>query len=234
MKQLFSIFMLTFWLMSCSNRQTESSLSAKAFAEKIKEFPEAPIIDVRTPEEFSSGHLKSALNYNWNDSRFEQQIRTLDKSKPVFVYCLSGGRSSAAATKMRANGFIEVYELEGGVMQWRNENLPLTKGQQAVSQKAGMTKETFNSLIDPDKIVLVDFYADWCVPCKKMEPYLNEISSESGNSVIIIRINTEENQNLCKELGITTIPVIQVYRNKKVTWTNKGFIEKEAILKQLQ
>lgn len=218
--------------MSCSHSQTQSSLSAKEFAEKIKALPEAPVIDVRTPGEFSSGHLNNAVNYDWNGSQFEQQIKTLDKSKPVFVYCLSGGRSAAAAEKMRADGFREVYEMNGGMMKWRNENLPETTNDHVYS--TGMSEQDFQSLLNSDKIILIDFYADWCVPCKKMEPYLNEISKEQKNTVTLIRINVEENQELCEKLGISAIPVLQVYKNKKMTWTNTGFVEKETVLKALE
>jgi thioredoxin 1 len=232
MKQLFSIALVTLLLMSCSHSQTQNTLSAKAFAEKLKALPEAPVIDVRTAEEFSSGHLKNAVNYDWNGSQFEAQIKTLDKSKPVFVYCLSGGRSAAAASKMRADGFSEVYELEGGMMKWRNENLPETTNDQVSS--TGMSEQDFQSLLNSDKTILIDFYADWCVPCKKMEPYLNDISKEQKNTLTLIRINVEENQELCQKLGISAIPVLQVYKNRKMTWTNTGFIEKETVLKALE
>lgn len=218
--------------MSCSHSQTQNSLSAKAFAEKLKALPEAPVIDVRTAGEFSSGHLNNAVNYDWNSSQFETQIKTLDKSKPVFVYCLSGGRSSAAASKMRADGFSEVYELEGGMMKWRNENLPETTNDQVSS--TGMSEQDFQSLLNSDKTILIDFYADWCVPCKKMEPYLNDISKEQKNTLTLIRINVEENQELCRKLGISAIPVLQVYKNRKMTWTNTGLIEKETVLKALE
>jgi len=87
--------------------------------------PDAAIIDVRTPQEFSDGHLIHATNMDWNGDRFEAQVSTLDKSKPVFVYCYSGGRSAAAAKKMRANGFTEVYELAGGFSKWRDAKLPV-------------------------------------------------------------------------------------------------------------
>lgn len=114
---------------SCSNFQTEASktsLSPKEFAQKIKEQPDAQIIDVRTPEEFAKGHLHSAKNINWNGNDFDRQIEKLDKSKPVFVYCLSGNRSSAAARHMRSKGFEEVYHLKSGIIGWRAAKLPET------------------------------------------------------------------------------------------------------------
>ena len=220
---------------SCSNGQPQSNktnLSATEFAEKIKELPTAPILDVRTPDEFSNGHLVNALNYDWNGNEFDKQIAPLDKSKPVFVYCLSGGRSSSAANKMRADGFKTVYELDGGIMKWRGSNLPETTDNTDASN--GMTKQQFEALLNSDKLVLIDFYADWCAPCKKMKPYLDEISEDMADKVLVIRINADDNQALCKELKIDALPVLQLYKNKKLTWTNTGFIDKAEVLKQLQ
>lgn len=115
---------------SCSSAHSQTSqtkLSVAQFSEKIKSLPEAPVIDVRTPGEFAQGHLLNALNYDWNGGNFEQQISHLDKNKPVFVYCQSGRRSASAAAKMRELGFKEVYELDGGIIAWRNANLPETR-----------------------------------------------------------------------------------------------------------
>ena len=85
-----SSILLVFLFISCVNGQTKTTnLSAVEFSNKIKQLPKAPIIDVRTPEEFLKGHLKNAKNFNVNGSDFSTQISKLDKAKPVFVYCLS-------------------------------------------------------------------------------------------------------------------------------------------------
>ena len=227
-----SIFVL-FFLVSCSNLQSQNSktnLSATEFSEKIKQLSDVPIVDVRTPEEFEKGHLVNAKNIDWNNDNFDSEIAHLDKSKPVLVYCLSGGRSSAAADKMRNDGFKEVYELKGGIMKWRAANLPET----TKNSSAGMSKVQFDALLNSEKLVLIDFYADWCVPCKKMKPYLEEISKEQADKVVLIRINADDNQGLCKELMIDALPVLQLYKNKSLVWNNQGFIEKEAVLKEIE
>jgi thioredoxin len=236
MRKLFAIALIAIQFNSCSSGQsnstTRTNLSATEFAEKIKEIPTASIIDVRTPAEFSKGHLINALNYDWNGNEFDKQIAPLDKSKPLFVYCLSGGRSSSAANKMRSNGFKTVYELDGGIMKWRGANLPETTENTVKSN--GMTKQQFDELLNSDKLVLIDFYADWCAPCKKMKPYLDEISKDMADKVVVIRINADDNQALCKELKIDALPVLQLYKNKTLTWTNTGFIDKAEVVKQIQ
>ena len=224
----------TFLFFGCQGVQSQNSgtnLSATEFAEKIKQLPSAPLLDVRTPEEFSKGHLAGALNYDWNGNAFEKQIASLDKQKPVFVYCLSGGRSGEAAKDMRSKGFKEVYELQGGIMKWRAANLPETTGSAGAT---GMSRQQFDELLHSDKLVLIDFYADWCVPCKKMKPYLEEISKDMADKVVVIRINADDNRALCKELSVDALPVLQLYKNKSLIWANTGFIEKADVVKQLQ
>ena len=226
---------LTIIISSCTNGQTQNSgyvLSASAFDDKIRELPTSPIIDVRTPEEFFKGHLPNANNINWNGDDFQKHISLLDKSQPVLVYCLSGGRSAAAANKMRTDGFKEVYELTGGILKWRAANLPEEKN--TASTTSGMTKQQFDALIGSDKIVLIDFYAEWCIPCKRMKPYLEEIANEMAGKVIVTRINVDDNQELCKELKIDALPVLQVYNNNAMSWSNVGFIEKAEVIKHLQ
>ncbi|MFI5131135.1 MAG: thioredoxin domain-containing protein [Chitinophagales bacterium] len=237
MKKLIPIGLVTITILlhNCGNEQgksTETNLPPAEFAEKIKELPAGQIIDVRTPEEFSRGHLQNASNIDWNEKDFNKQISSLDKSRPVFVYCLSGGRSSSAAHKMRSEGFEEVYELDGGMMKWRAANFPETAGD--ISRLSRMTKEQFNAQLDSDKLVLIDFYADWCAPCKRMEPYIKEISKDMADKVEVIRINADDNAALCEELRIDALPVLQLYKNKVLTWTNIGYIEKADIEKHLQ
>ena len=230
-----TLLVIAIFFNSCTNGQKQSegtNLSAPEFAQKINELPSAPIIDVRTPSEFSKGHLNYALNVDWNGNDFENQISTLDKSKPVLVYCLSGGRSSAAAAKMRSEGFQQVYELAGGIMKWRAANLPENASNGNTSQ--GMSRQQFDSFLNTDKLVLIDFYADWCAPCKKMKPYLEEISKDMADKVVVIRINADDNQALCRELKIDALPVLQIYRNKTLNWANSGFIDKENVLQQLK
>ena len=235
MKIFYSLlFISTALFNSCNSVQTENSktsLSATEFSEKIKTQTSAQIVDVRTPEEFSKGHLQNAKNFDWNGDDFEKQIVAIDKSKPVFVYCLGGPRSSAAASLMRSGGFKEVYELNGGILKWRGANLPETTDNNVVSNE--MTKQQFDEQLNSDKLVLVDFYADWCGPCKRIKPYLEEISKDMADKVTVIRINADNNKGLLKELKIDALPVLQLYKNKTLNWTNIGFIDKAEVIAQI-
>lgn len=222
-------------LSSCSIGQegtTKTNLPAVAFAEKIQEIPAAPIVDVRTPEEFQGGHIQNAVNVNWNGSDFATRIATFDKSQPIFVYCLSGGRSASAVAKMKSDGFKEVYELTGGMMAWRSAKMPETKD--ASVAKAGMTMAQFNALLESDKIVLIDFYATWCGPCKRMKPFLDEMAVEMKNRLEIIRIDTDLNPELAAQLKVEGLPTLLLYQNGKLVWNHLGYIEKVDLVKQIE
>lgn len=109
------------------NKQTVTLLNPTEFAAKIKETPKAQIVDVRTPSEFKAGYIAEAKNFDWNGGIFEKQTNNLDKTKPVFVYCEAGGRSAAAVAQMKAAGFVNIYELSGGMRAWRTSNMPQAK-----------------------------------------------------------------------------------------------------------
>ena len=220
-------------LSSCSNGQNSKfNLSAPEFDTQLKNNPTAPLVDVRTPDEFLKGHLQNSLNIDWNGPSFDTEIAKLDKSKPVFVYCLSGGRSGQAAAKMRADGFKEVYELRGGIMKWRGANLPETTS--TVMLSMGMSKQHYDSLVVSDKMVLIDFYADWCAPCKKMKPYLEEITKQMDSTVVVIRINADDNKSLMKDLSIDELPTLLIYKTGLVLWRHSGYTSKEDIVAQLK
>lgn len=218
-------------LISCNEKKSGiiEEITPKDFAEKIKTAENAQILDVRTPEEFESNHIDHAVNVNWNGDDFAAKVAAYDKSKPVFVYCLSGGRSKKAAAKLNELGFTSVYELEGGIMKWNAEGFSKPS-----TANAGMTMDEFNNLLKTDKKVLVDFYAEWCGPCKQMEPYLLKMQKEMADKVVIIRIDVDKNETLATQMKIEQLPTMILYENKAEKWKNIGFIKEEDLKKQLQ
>ncbi|WP_144282083.1 thioredoxin domain-containing protein [Chryseobacterium echinoideorum] len=211
------------------NNKHESSLSVSEFSEKLNKTKDVQLVDVRTSGEFRNGHLKNAMNIDWNAGDFSEKAKALDKDKPVFVYCMSGPRSTAAAAKLQEMGFENVYEMQGGMMKWRNAGLPEIKA----STSAGMSLIQYNELLKNETPVLVDFYAEWCAPCKKMEPYLNKMAAEMPDKVKVVRINADENTKLCKELNVSALPVLKLYKNNDLVWDNLGFASEEEVKKQI-
>ncbi len=97
-----------------------NNLSPEAFLVDAQNTPSAMLIDVRTQQEFATGHFPNAINVDYFSENFWEQIEQLDKSKHYFVYCRSGRRSIRVCTWMRNGGFDNnrVYNLDGGLNDW--------------------------------------------------------------------------------------------------------------------
>jgi thioredoxin 1 len=229
MKSLFLCTLMVV-LFSCTNHSQQQGIqlvSAQTFAEALKSTPNATIIDVRTPEEFQGGHLIDAVNFNVLSPEFQTQVSKLDKSQPVFVYCKVGGRSADAVEKMKALGFTTIYDLKGGYMAWSSAGMESTKAERVQEEK--FTQADFEKLTAGGTPVLIDYYAPWCGPCKKMEPILNKLSVEFTGKVEIVRINVDEAANLVKAQKIDNIPVVSTYKNGMEVKRVNGFQDEAAM-----
>ena len=80
----------------------------------------------------------------------------------------------------------------------------------------------FNALVAGERPVLIDFYADWCGPCKAFAPVLDRFKQEVGDSVRIIKINIDKNQPLAQQLGVQSIPTVMLYQNGELKWRALG------------
>lgn len=109
MKYCFSMLFLFFFLLGCT--QSKSKLITKVSQNELKN---VTLIDVRTPEEFVAGHMNEALNINWFDSDFAEQMKAIEKDETIYVYCKKGGRSAKAAKLLDSLGYKKVVDLEGG------------------------------------------------------------------------------------------------------------------------
>ena len=243
MKGIFSIAILSLMvtIASCQSpganaqstgKQTiKSTIPVDEFEKKLSSLPNVQLIDVRTPEEYAEGHLKNAVNINIRSSDFADRLNKLDKTKPILVYCLSGGRSGQAANKMEEMGFAEVYNMDGGIMKWGNAGKPVEKGT-ATAKPDAITIEAFNKMVTGNKYVLVDYNAKWCEPCKKMLPVLESLANKKKDKLSLVKIDADENKELMKQKGIAGIPYLELYKDGKLVWKHNGFIEENELLKE--
>ncbi|MCD6012126.1 MAG: gloB [Flavipsychrobacter sp.] len=235
MKRAFSIILLSVlvYFVSCqdstTNGQVKENLSVELFEKKIAETPDVQLIDVRTSEEYADGHLRGARNMNVNREDYKEQFNMLDKKRPVYVYCLSGGRSGNAAKIMQKMGFKEVYNMEGGIMKWEAAGKHIETGS-APSPRAGMTVAEFNKQLSQKKYVLIDYNAKWCAPCKKMLPMLEAVVARKKDKLAFVRIDADEHKALMKEKGISGVPYLELYEDGKLVWKHDGAIEEKQLL----
>lgn len=104
------------------------TVDAVKFQHKVEHTQNVQLIDVRTPHQFSEGHLQGAANYDVMDSTLQRNLDKLNKKKKVFVYCGSGVRSMKAAEILKSKGF-KVINLDGGMAAWKEKQLPVVHQQ---------------------------------------------------------------------------------------------------------
>jgi thioredoxin len=236
MTKFFTFLLVMVALISCesNNAQTQSkTIPTLEYQQLLTETKNNQLIDVRTEGEYMEEHLHNAVNINFNANDFEAKIKNLDKNKPTFIYCLSGGRSGSAMEIFAKNGFKQVYNMQGGILQWKGDQLPLTGAEENPSWK-GMSKEEFEKITNGDIPVLVDFNATWCGPCKKLKPILAEIEKEYAGKIKVVAIDVDENKSLAESMKVTNIPLLIYYKKGKVEMNIEGFTDKARLVSAMK
>ena len=109
-------------IFSCSliNNDSINQMNSDELIEFI-ELNDAILVDVRTEDEYNSGYIENSLNIDYFSNDFSVNADKLDKNTPIILYCRSGNRSSMSANKISKLGFKEIYNLEGGILEWIEE-----------------------------------------------------------------------------------------------------------------
>lgn len=88
----------------------------------------------------------------------------------------------------------------------------------------------FNEIINDETPVLVDFYADWCAPCKMMPPILKQVKDSLGDSIRIIKIDSEKNASLSQKYQVRSIPTLLLFKNGQVAWQHSGVLQARELI----
>tara|TARA_B100001758_G_C18403624_1_gene610564 strand:- start:106 stop:810 length:705 start_codon:yes stop_codon:yes gene_type:complete len=229
---LFFFSIVFFFSCETIDSQVITNIDAEQFFKKINE-NNGIIIDVRTPEEFHSGHINEATNINFYDEDFIDKLQIVRKDLPIYIYCRSGGRSSLAATKMEELGFAKVYNLSRGIDAWYSD------GYQSITTHVveKIIPPKFSDLevdnfLDSNDVVLLVFSTEWCVPCKKMIPIIQEIKQENIN-IEVLFLDADENKQLMKSYEIQAVPGFIVFKFSNEVFRHTGVISKEELVVKL-
>ena len=227
MKFFLSFFLVVFAI-ACTSKQSNSqtgSLSVSAFEKKLVD-ANIQILDVRTEGEYQSGHLKNALQADWFDkTQFADRTQYLDKSKPVLVYCASGVRSGQAMKLMASQGFKQVYNMEGGMSAWKIEG----KAIESANNSPELSIPEFQAIVNKSKITLVDIGAEWCPPCKKMEPVLAQLKKDLGETYSLVKVDGGNDISVMKAVQFVALPTFIVFKDGKETWRKQGIVSLEEL-----
>ena len=130
MKKISIVLSVVIGLTFFNCKQTAAQHATLLEPMEFKEFlstNDVLLVDVRTPQEFNSGHIENAINIDFLSSEFDEQIQKLDTTKTLVIYCRSGNRSGKSTSKFVKVGFDQLYDLKGGVLNWEKTGLELVK-----------------------------------------------------------------------------------------------------------
>lgn len=128
-KPFLILVFLTLTLFNCKQIEDTAAVELITVEEmdSLLEMGRVQLIDVRTPEEYAEGYIDGAINIDFRSENFEEQISKIDKSKPVAVYCGKGGRSGKCSAYMKKAGFKKIYDLDGGITEWKYKGKKLVR-----------------------------------------------------------------------------------------------------------
>jgi thioredoxin 1 len=95
-------------------------------------------------------------------------------------------------------------------------------------------KSSFEDLVDSETLVLVDFHAAWCGPCRAMEPVLESLQQDMGAQIQIHKFDVDEHTDLAVRLNVMGVPTFMLYRNGRELWRQPGVLTKEALKKVIE
>lgn len=123
------ILALSVLVAACSSDTTTQTIDLVSPADAAQVITDDPaglvVLDIRTLEEFNEAHLADAVMIDFYAEDFADQLDTLDKDVPYVLYCRTGNRSSDAVNTMEDLGFVEVYEIDGGIVNWYDQGYPI-------------------------------------------------------------------------------------------------------------
>jgi thioredoxin len=227
-KTIFSTICILFSF--CTFAQIES-VSVDEFEKQLINSKGEQLIDVRTPQEYERYRIIGAKNINFRSSEFRKDIERLDKNKPVLIYCLAGPRSKSAMNLFREAGFKTVYELNGGINAWSRAGKPI---EQDLSGKGELASKSYDSIVSSPGLVLVDFYAPWCGPCRRMLPMLEDLANTYPGKFQLLKINFDQNRLLAKEKNIRSVPYLIIFENGKKIWEKSSEASREELMEVLK
>lgn len=126
MKRIFALLILLTLSFSCIQKTyDEVELVTPEEMQDLMKMENVQLIDIRTPKEYESGYIDGFQNIDFMSDSFDEDIDKLDKNKPVLVYCRSGRRTAKCAAKLVEKGFVKIYDLKGGITQWKYKGLEI-------------------------------------------------------------------------------------------------------------
>jgi rhodanese-related sulfurtransferase/thiol-disulfide isomerase/thioredoxin len=232
MKIFIAVFISLMFVITVFAQETSPALiEVDSFAAKAIREVKPQIIDVRTPEEFKTNHIRGAIAVNLKENNYLNRLNQFDKTKPVFIYAIQSSRPDVLAKELQEIGYTNVYELKGGIAAWIGKGYPYYS-----SMKSNFSKTDYNKIIKDNKIVLVEIGTKYCGLCVKAKRIIDSLQNNANNSYKIIELELYDNPQLVANIQeVDAVPTLLLYKEGKINWKRTGLnFNKDDIEKQIE
>jgi thiol-disulfide isomerase/thioredoxin len=229
MKKFGALGICVLFLFSCQTNLQRTILEPGVFEAALARV-NVQLLDLRSPVEFQAGHIKNALQADWNNQvEFREYAVHIYKNEPLYIYSDSDTTTGAASAWLMSEGF-KVSELKGGLSEWLSAGKEVTKSETEKPLSMG----EYKILTNLGAVVLVDIGAEWCPPCKKMDPVIEKLKIDLGENLKVVKIDATVQSALMKGVGAEKLPTFIIYKNGGETWRKEGIVSLQELKRNLR
>lgn len=218
------IFIIGVFISACS--APNSKISVEDLADEISD-PNVQILDVRDTASFNKGFIARSTNIDLAHPKFDSLVSKFYSSLPVYIVAANEEQGATAVTRMNILGYRQAQYLEKGIGAWQSAGNSL----ETFKPKRIYESDTipFTEARKGSKLVMVDFNAEWCKPCKMLEPAVKKAHDELADDVIVYSINIDEHKEYIQEYDASSIPLLVFIKNGVVLHRSLGLISEEEL-----
>jgi thioredoxin 1 len=172
------------------------------------------MLDLRSPEEYKSGHIPKAKNLPWTCEAFAWELERIERTFPIFIYCSEGLHAPKVMERLVKMGFSQVYLLKGGIQQWKKEKLDISSQAIEEDYACDIDTTTIHRVCHTTVFPVLFFYeSSWCIPCDSIFQTLKLKQKQEKQSFELYRISLDYHPEWFEKYQITDLPAIAIYES---------------------
>lgn len=203
-------------------------LDPDPFHSNLRNDQQKQLLDIRSHEKFTKGHIKNAVNIDFEDDSFESLVvKYFDKNSPLYFYGGSDFMSENAKVFLTDIGFKNITCLAGGFSEWISKSKPYASSNEVFEPIAAYTPTNFENTIATNALVFVYLKTPSCGFCKKMDPFI--LKQARNHNYRMLKIDIEENENMSYYFDAHETPTMLIFKNRRQVWKRTGAMDEREL-----
>lgn len=208
-------------LMAACSQDGKTTLTIDEFKSEIEKGG-SQVVDLRSESAYKSSHIPGAMSVTGSTAEIVAKETYADM--PLYLYNENGEGMDELVNKLRKGGFKKVYGLKEGINAWKKQGFSLEELKIFENDTIAFEKAILGS-----KLVMVDFNAEWCRPCKMLDPIVKKLRETRAKDAIVYSIDTDKNPVLAQQYKAESIPLLVFLKNGQEIGRSVGLISESKL-----